>query len=39
MKKVMSLAVIALCCGAAWSSGGWPVATTVAAQSGGTRPL
>ena len=24
MKKVMSLAVIAVCCGAAWSSGGWP---------------
>src|SRR4051812_9841690 len=35
MKKVMSLAAVAVCCGAAWSSGGWPLSTAIAAQSGG----
>jgi len=35
MRKAMSLAAMAICCGLAWGSGRWPAFATVTAQSGG----
>src|SRR3990170_5993892 len=35
MRKAMSLAAMAICCGLVWGSGRWPAVATLTAQSGG----